>query len=58
MDRDMTIALLGLSCFFLALQAIITKIQRNKKRSRRKVDERYLHLGRGMILIDGEYREF
>lgn len=58
MDRDMTIALLGLSCFFLALQAIITKIQRNKRRCRRKVDERYLHLGRGMILIDGEYREF
>ena len=58
MDRDMTIALLGLSCFFLALQAIITKIQRNKRKSRRKVDERYLHLGRGMILIDGEYREF
>ena len=58
MDRDMTIALLGLSCFFLALQMIITRIQRKNRRSRRKVDERYLHLGKGMILIDGEYREF
>ena len=58
MDRDMAIALLGLSLFFALIQAITTKIHREQRKSRRKVDERYLHLGKGMILIDGEYREF
>jgi hypothetical protein len=51
----MAIALIIVSIFFIAY---LSKKANSKNETVVKKDSSYLHLGAGMILIDGEYRKF
>lgn len=57
----MAIAIIGLSVFFTAIVTnliILKHIEKKISSIQKRTAESYLHLGKGMILIDGEYRKF